>query len=526
MNVEEEYYGLCCPTFEDHTVDEEMMPDFDEAHSTVRFSFDENQQRRVLSVILRDVEVARLAAERLTPMAFTHKAHQAVASFTFSFLESYGGLPTDDIVMGDLKQKWANVKSQDPLLDEVQKVLGYSAPDGCERQFYCDEIVRLAKSDLFRRTFTDGLKAIEKGNYDFGPMISALQEAQSLSGDSSSTLEAFDAIEFFDMAGDHERSWLLNDWICEGSLHLFAGQKKIGKSTLLHSMIAALMSGKDWFESIGCQQVPVVYLDFENPSDYIKDNLLKMMPKQDYEPVRQLLRVPKSLPSALTGDWLMRFLEHNKLTEYQSGVILIDSARRAFNGLFPNVSNWENNASEVSRCMQPMLSVARETNFAVVVIHHDNKSNDSAGSVDWEAVCDFVWHYTAKGTERVLASKHGRYVGRQPESMVFHKPEDQLLLAGLSGDIRAERSRKKRQSKLDDLCRDLVPYIPELPLDSDVTTKNSVTVHDLAEATSRSRDALQKELRTLRDEGIVQYRKLESGRSKPLHYWRHNQSLA
>ena len=526
MNVLPEDQGLYCPTFEDVALDDDMTPDLCEEYSPVRFTFDENQQRRVLSVILRDTEVARLAAERLTPMAFKHKAHQAVASFTFQFLLKYDGLPSHEIVLGDLKQKWAKDKSQGPLLGEVQKVLDYSAPDRCERQFYCDEIVRLAKSDIFRRSFGDGLKAIEHGNYDFSPIIAGLQEAQSLTSDNSSTLEALDAIEFFDMADDHERSWLLDQWICEGSLHLFAGQKKIGKSTLLHSMIAALMSGKDWFGAIDCQQVPVVYLDFENPADYVKNNLLKMMLKQDYESVRELLRVPKSLPSALTGDWLMRFLEFNKLTEYQSGVILIDSARRAFNGLFPNVSNWENNASEVSRCMQPMLSVARETNFAVVVIHHDNKSNDSAGSVDWEAVCDFVWHYTASGTDRILASKHGRYVGREPESMVFHKPDDRLLLAGLAGDIRAEQSQVKRQSKLDEIICDVVPHIPELDLGAEVTPGNSVTVHDLIEATGKSKHVLQKELRVLRDEGIVLSRQLEPGRNKPFHYWRQNQSLA
>lgn len=521
-----EEQGLYCPTFEDVVVEDDMRPDIGEEYAPTRFSFDDNQQRRVLSVILRDDEVARLAAERLSPMAFSNKAHQAVASCTFQFLQKYKGLPTHDILMGDMRQRWADHKGKGPLLEEVQKVLCYTAPNQCERQFYFDEIVRLAKADIFRRTFSDGLKAIDQGNYDFSPIIAGLQEAQTISGDNSSTLEALDAIEFFEMAEQDERSWLLDRWICEGSLHLFAGQKKIGKSTLLHSMIAALMTGQDWFEEIGCQQAPVVYLDFENPADYVKSNLLQMMPRQDYEPVREWLRVPKSLPTALTGDWLLRFLDHNNLTAYSSGVIFIDSARRAFNGLFPDVSNWENNASEVSRCMQPMLKVARDTNFAVVIIHHDNKSNDSAGSVDWEAVSDFVWHYTASGTDRILSSKHGRYVGREPESMVFRKPEDRLQLAGLAGDIRAQQSEKQRQSKLDELVCDVVPHIPELDLGAEATETNTVTVRDLIEKTGKSRDVLQKELRSLRIEGVVQSGQMKPGKNKPLHYWRNNQALS
>ena len=81
--------GLYCPTFEDVAVSEDMTPEFDEEYAPARFSFDDNQQRRVLSVILRDDEVARLAAERLSPMAFSNKAHQAVASSTFQFLQKY-----------------------------------------------------------------------------------------------------------------------------------------------------------------------------------------------------------------------------------------------------------------------------------------------------------------------------------------------------------------------------------------------------------------------------------------------------
>jgi hypothetical protein len=291
-------------------------------------------------------------------------------------------------------------------------------------------------------------------------------------------------------------------------------------------MMTVLMTGQDWFGETPCQQVPVVYLDFENPDDYVKNNLLQMMPEQGYQSVRRFLRVPRTLPSALTGDWLLRFLEHNGLTEHQSGVIFIDSARRAFNGLFPNVSNWENNASEVDRCMQPLLKVARETNFAVVVIHHDNKSGDSAGSVDWEAICDFVWHYTASGSERTLSSKHGRYVGPEPASMVFCKPQNKLEFSGFTGDIRAEQAKAKRQSKLDEILEAVVPHIPELPLGTEPTQGNTVTVHDLLQLTGRNQYTLQKELRRLRDEGIINARQLEPGRNKPLYYWTSQETLS
>jgi len=518
--------GLYCPTFDGDPTDDDLRPDIELDASPARLPFELDQQRRVLTVVLKDKEVGKFAAEKLSPTCFTHKAHQAVASFAFACLREYDELPSADLVMGVMKRRLSDNSSRKPLLQEVRNVLDHTPPDVCERKFYFDEIARFAKTTMLRKAFVDALKGLEQGRYDFSPTIATLQEAQSISQGNSSTLEALDAIEFFEMAEQDERSWLLGQWICEGSLHLFAGQKKIGKSTLLHSMIGSLMTGQDWFEEIGCQQAPVVYLDFENPADYVKSNLLQMMPRQDYEPVRKWLRVPKSLPSALTGEWLMRFLDHNNLTAYSSGVIFIDSARRAFNGLFPDVSNWENNASEVSRCMQPMLKIARDTNFAVVIIHHDNKSNDSAGSVDWEAVSDFVWHYTASGTDRILSSKHGRYVGREPESMVFRKPEDRLQLAGLAGDIRAERSQKKQRSKLDEVISEIVPHIPELDLGAEPTEESTVTVRDLIGSTGKSRDALQKELRLLRDEEVVQCRQFESGKNKPLHYWRNNQALA
>ena len=366
--------GLNCPTFEDVALVCDLQPDIAENYQPATLGMDSDQERRILASILRDKDFGKFAAGVLTPSSFTQKAHQSLASITFQFLKKYDDIPTREIVLGEIRQRHSDSKSLQHFLTESQVVLDYSDPTVCERQYYLDEIIRLGKKDLFRKAMSEGLDAIKQGRFDFEPIIDALQNAQSLDGDHTHRFEAMDAVEFFEMAKTVERSWIIDQWICEGSLHLFAGQKKIGKSTLLHSMIAALMTGTDWF-GLACQQVPVVYLDFENPADYVRSNLLQMMPESGYHSVRQYLTVPtlESKPNGLTGEWLNGFMKHNGLLDYPSGIIFIDSARRAFNGLFPDVSNWENNASEVDRCMQPILKVARETNFSIVVIHHDNK---------------------------------------------------------------------------------------------------------------------------------------------------------
>jgi hypothetical protein len=244
------------------------------------------------------------------------------------------------------------------------------------------------------------------------------------------------------------------------------------------------------------------------------------MPKAKWEAVRKRLNVPKKLPPAVTGDWLRQYMERNKLLG-QKGVVFLDSAFAAFNALFASGKRvWENTGSDVRAALTPLAEVARETGWAIVIIHHDNKEGDTTGSGQWEGAVDYVWHYTVRGAGRQLAAKWGRWVAAKPETLVFEKPEDRLLLCGSALDCRQKESLTEESLKLAEILK----HIPDLPLDEEASEGNTVTSADLQNKTGLSNAEVGRRLEVLLGRGQIRRDKLGEGNPTrlPYRYWQNS----
>jgi len=107
-----------------------------------------------------------------------------------------------------------------------------------------DEIVALAKHRAFRRFFDACSSDYHKHDAEFEQYRIELERIKSASVDTAD-LDWFDEETFFD--SDDQQEYLLGDWIAQGCLHLFAAEKKIGKSTCTFSMVKPLISGEAWY---------------------------------------------------------------------------------------------------------------------------------------------------------------------------------------------------------------------------------------------------------------------------------------
>jgi len=64
------------------------------------------------------------------------------------------------------------------------------------------------------------------------------------------------------------------------------------------------------------------------------------------------------------------------MLEYNIGLLIVDSLSK-----FWNVKN-ENDAAEVERELKPLVQIARDTNAAVLLIHHNRKNEKGDGLGD------------------------------------------------------------------------------------------------------------------------------------------------
>ena len=197
------------------------------------------------------------------------------------------------------------------------------------------------------------------------------------------------------------------------------------------------------------------------------------------------------MPSALTPEWLKKITEKYRLAE-QTGLLIVDSGRAAFNGLFSDVPNWENSQGPVRSALEPLQKFARESGWAVVVIHHDNKSGGFSGSSDWEAVPDYIW--------RLERSKEGRKLkmrGRLkvvPATQVVKKTGDRIEFAGTATEVASEEA-EIQQAFGDDAILRLLPVAKR----SDVTIDNGMTVKQLAELSGKPDSSIRRHLNRLRE---------------------------
>lgn len=453
------------------------------------FHWGEEFQRHVLSSILHDEVVMDQAVAVVKSGYFTNEVHQLVHKIATEYWSRYESLADQWWIAQEIDEQISlkPEKVRNHFHVEFNAVHHYYKPGVESRKAILAKLIDFAKVQATKEAFTTHLAAMKEGKFAFSDTIKKLESVQQLG--SGTDTECFDLVEYRDFAESIKRAYLVDEWLLAGSLTVFAGQQKLGKSTLMFALVGALLGGDRWLDKFDVTQSPVLYLDFENPADYVWENLVEYLPIDRLDKIGHLFKTPKAMPSALTAEWLKKITEKHQLAD-QKGLLIVDSGRAAFNGLFADVPNWENSQGPVRSALEPLQKFARESGWAVVVIHHDNKSGGFSGSSDWEAVPDYIW--------RLERSKDGRKLkmrGRLkvvPAAQVVKKNGDRIEFVGSVAEVASEEA-EIQQAVGDDTVLSLLSIIKR----TDVTVENGMTVKQLAELSKMPDSSVRRHLNRL-----------------------------
>jgi hypothetical protein len=162
---------------------------------------------------------------------------------------------------------------------------------------------------------------------------------------------------------DEAAAWLVEGRIATGSINLLAGKPKCGKSTAVRGLALEIARGGHWL-GFRCQRGTVWYLVLEDKRSEVKRHFRRMGGRE--EPVRFLFDQP--------GDKLLAKLHALALAE-RPALIIIDTLQRLIK------AKDLNDYSEVTTKLTPILTLARETGAAVLLVHHAGKTRTGMDGV-------------------------------------------------------------------------------------------------------------------------------------------------
>jgi Mrp family chromosome partitioning ATPase len=218
--------------------------------------------------------------------------------------------------------------------------------------------------------------------------------------------------------------WLVTDRIPTGGVVLLVGKPKGGKSTLARALALAVATGGTWLGS-KCLAQPVIYVALEDKRSEVKAHFRKM---------------------GATGSELVSFdwpgaedpvARVGRLAADDSaGLIIVDTLQR-----FIRAKNL-NDYSEVTTLLTPLLAIARQTDAALVLVHHAGKGNRSGidaplGSTALAGTVDQVFQLVR--TEKLRVFSTIQRIGSDLEQTVVKlDPSGVPVLAGTRRDAECQ----------------------------------------------------------------------------------------
>jgi hypothetical protein len=156
---------------------------------------------------------------------------------------------------------------------------------------------------------------------------------------------------------DETVQWIVSDRIPAGGVVMLAGKPKAGKSTIARACAFAVASGHPWL-GWTASQGPVWYVALEEKRSELR-RLFRAMGGPPDVPIRLFIgRAPEDLLEQL----------HETARRERPVLIVIDTLQRLIR------CQDLNDYAQVTTKMDPLLSLARETGAALLLVHHASKS--------------------------------------------------------------------------------------------------------------------------------------------------------
>ncbi len=217
--------------------------------------------------------------------------------------------------------------------------------------------------------------------------------------DGRASLRVFTAKELCE-AGE-TADWLWHGYLPSGGLAILGAREKSGKSTLVFSLVRALLQGADFLNQPTRQVECVLYLTEEAPAS-LQEKLYRLGLELD----ERLLLAPRG---SRAGTWWDLCAQTKALVKERGvGLVVVDTL-----GYWAALrAEAENDAGAAQAAMAPLLELAGD-GVAVLVLHHLRKDGaELRGSTAIAAAADVILTLRRdEGTRRVLEA-----VGRFDET--------------------------------------------------------------------------------------------------------------
>lgn len=144
----------------------EAFTDPDEVKS--KFAWDENFQRKLLSMLLKDKVMLVQSIDKLKPGYFSSEVHVAISQLVFDYFEKHHEIPTDWVLRNELGER---VKDRDSTvkthyLAELASLYEYYVPGVDTREYLLDKVTYFAKVQSIKTAFNDCLQKMSEAPED------------------------------------------------------------------------------------------------------------------------------------------------------------------------------------------------------------------------------------------------------------------------------------------------------------------------------------------------------------------------
>jgi replicative DNA helicase len=142
--------------------DDPTLSDPDEDGDDIKYGWDEEFQRHIISLVLCDRQFLLQSLDLIKPTYFTNKAHQKAASLVFKFFKKYRILPGKDFIVQETKSDLKDNKALSYYIGEINTLYDYFQPGLDAREYLQDKITYFAKIQSVKQAFKNSLKEIDK----------------------------------------------------------------------------------------------------------------------------------------------------------------------------------------------------------------------------------------------------------------------------------------------------------------------------------------------------------------------------
>ena len=221
------------------------------------------------------------------------------------------------------------------------------------------------------------------------------------------------------MSATDNVTWLVQDMLTTGGLSLLVAKPKCGKSTLARCLALAVARGGPWLDR-DVAQGNVLYVALEDQRAVVRDHFRAMgLGDKPKEPIESFIgSPPKDALDALV----------DRIRERRPALVIVDPLFRLL-----NIKDG-NDYAEITRALQPLLDIARESSAHVMCVHHarkdaGGKGDEVLGSTALYGSVDCLLSITRRGDTRMLETGQ-RYGPDMPQTVLKLDPKSLFISVG------------------------------------------------------------------------------------------------